>query len=120
MTEASCKGARGTGGSSASAEESQAVVKATRGAKNASGALQYPRQNRFRVDQETYRRKVVVINRKIKCFMRSIDAKIVDFGRRCFTPQRVGDGVHFTLGGQNNLCQTLNNMIRAFVHRSSL
>ena len=28
----------------------------------------YPRQNRFRVDQETYRRKVVVINRKIKRF----------------------------------------------------
>ena len=80
----------------------------------------YPRQNRFRVDQETYRRKVVVINHKIKRFTRSIDAKIVDLGRRCFTLQRVGDGVHFTLGGQNNLCRTLNNVIRAFVHRSSL
>ena len=80
----------------------------------------YPRQTRFRVDQETYRRKVVVINCKIKRFKRSIDAKIVDLGRRCFTLQRVGDGVHFTLGGQNNLCRTLNDMIRAFVHRSSL
>ena len=80
----------------------------------------YPRQNRFRVDQETYRRKVVVINRKIKRFTRSIYAKIVDLGRRCLTLQRVGDGVHFTLGGQNNLCRTLNNVIRAFVHRSSL
>ena len=80
----------------------------------------YPRQNRFRVDQETYRMKVVVINRKIKCFTRSINTKIVDLGRRCFTLQRVGDGVHFTLGGQNNLCRTLNNVIRAFVHRSSL
>ena len=36
----------------------------------------YPRQNRFRVDQETYRRKVVLINRKIKRFTRSIDAKL--------------------------------------------
>ena len=80
----------------------------------------YHRQNRFRVDQETYRRKVVVINRKIKRFTRSIDAKIVDLGRRYFTFQRVGDGVHFTLGGQNNLYRTLNNVIRAFVHRSSL
>ena len=58
----------------------------------------YPRQNRFRVDQETYRCKVVVINRKIKRFMRSIDAKIVDLGKRCFTLQRVGDGLQFTLG----------------------
>ena len=59
----------------------------------------YPRQNRFRVDQETYRRKVVVINCRIKRFTRSIDAKIIDLGRRCFTLQRVGDGVHFKLGG---------------------
>ena len=79
----------------------------------------YPRQNRFRVDQETYRRKVVIINRKIKRFTRSIDTKIVDLGKRCFTLQRVGDGVHFTVGGQNSLCRTLNNVIRAFVHRSS-
>ena len=79
----------------------------------------YPRQNRFRVDQETYRRKVIVINRKIKRFTRSINAKIVDLGRRCFTLQRVRDGVHFTLGGQNNLCRMLNNVIRAYVHRSS-
>ena len=79
----------------------------------------YPRQNRFRVDQETYRRKVVVINRKIKRFTRSIDTKIIDLGRRCFMLQRVGDGVDFTVGGQNNLCRTLNNVIRAFVHRSS-
>ena len=79
----------------------------------------YPRQNRFRVDQETYRRKVVIINRKIKSFTRSIDTKIVDLGKRCFTLQRVGDGVHFTVGGQNSLCRTLNNVIRAFVHRSS-
>ena len=28
----------------------------------------YPRQNRFRVDQEAYRCEVIVINRKIKCF----------------------------------------------------
>ena len=79
----------------------------------------YPRQNRIRVDQETYRRKVIVINRKIKRFTRSIDTQIVDLGRRCFTLQRVRDGVHFTLGGQNNLCRIINNVIRAFVHRSS-
>ena len=58
----------------------------------------YPRQNRFRLDQETYRCKVVIINRKIKRFTRSTDAKIVDLERRCFTLQRIGDGVHFTLG----------------------
>ena len=79
----------------------------------------YPRQNRFRVDQETYRRKVVTINRKIKRFTRSIDTKIIDLGRRCYTLQRVGDGVHFTVGGQNSLCRTLNNVISAYIHRSS-
>ena len=79
----------------------------------------YPRQNKFRVGQETYRRKAVLINRKIKCFARGIDAKIVDLGRRCFTLHRVRDGVHLTIGGQNDLCRILNNVIRAFVHRSS-
>ena len=79
----------------------------------------YPRQNGFRVDQETYRHKIVLINRKIKRFTRGIDAKIVDLGRRCFTLQRVSDGVHFTIGGQNDLCWILNNVVRAFVHRNS-
>ena len=79
----------------------------------------YPYYNRFRVDQETYRRKVVTINRKIKRFTRSTDSKIIDLGRRCFTLQRQGDGVHFTVGGQNSFCHTLNKVIRAYVHRSS-
>ena len=35
----------------------------------------YPRQNRFRVDQETYRRKVVLINHRIKRFARGIDCQ---------------------------------------------
>ena len=60
----------------------------------------YPYHNRFRVNQETYRCKVVTIRRKIKRFTRSIDTKIIDLGRRCFTLQRQGDGVHFTVGGR--------------------
>ena len=79
----------------------------------------YPRHNRFGVNQETYRHKVMLINRKIKRFTRGIDAKIVDLGRRCFTLQRVRDGVHFTVAGQNDLCRRLNCVIRAFVLRSS-
>ena len=79
----------------------------------------YPRQNRFRVDQETYQRKIVTINCKIKRFTRSINTKIIDLGRRCYTLQRVGDGVHFTVGGQNSLCRTLNNVISTYIHRSS-
>ena len=79
----------------------------------------YPYYNRFRVDQETYRRKVVMINRKIKRFKRSIDTKIIDFGRRCFMLQRQSDGVHFTVGGQNSFCHTINKVISAYVHRSS-
>ena len=79
----------------------------------------YPYYNRFRVDQEMYRRKVVTISRKIKRFTRSIDSKIIDLGRRCFTLQRVRDGVHFTVGGQNSFCHTRNKVIRAYVHRSS-
>ena len=79
----------------------------------------YPCYNRFRVDQETYRRKVVTINRKIKRFKRSIDTKIIDLGRRCYTLQRVRDGVHFTVGGQNSFCHTLNKVISAYVHHSS-
>ena len=67
----------------------------------------------------TKRRKVVTINRKIKHFRRSIDSKIIDLGRRCLTLQGVGDGVHFTVGGQNSFCHTLNKVIRAYVHRSS-
>ena len=79
----------------------------------------YPRHNRFVVNQETYRHKVMLINRKIKRFTRGIDAKIVDLGQRCFTLQRVRDGVHFTVVGQNDLCWRLNSVIRAFVLRSS-
>ena len=79
----------------------------------------YPYYNRFRVDQEMYRCKVVTINRKINCFTQSIDSKIIDLGRRCFTLQRVGDGVHFNVGGQNDFCHTLNKVIRTYVHRSS-
>ena len=79
----------------------------------------YPRHNRFGVNQETHSHKAMSINRKIKRFTRGIDAKIVDLGRRCFTLQRVRDGVHFTIGGQNDLCQRLNSVIRAFVLRSS-
>ena len=40
----------------------------------------YPRHNRFGVIQETYRHKVMLINRKIKRFTRGINAKIVDLG----------------------------------------
>ena len=64
----------------------------------------YPRYNRFRIDQETYRRKVVTINCKIKHFTRSIDTKIIDLGRRCYTLQRVRDGIHLAVGGQNSFC----------------
>ena len=59
------------------------------------------------------------INRKIKRFTRGIDAKIIDLGQRCFTLQRVRDGVHFSVAGQNDLCRRLNCVIRAFVARSS-
>ena len=79
----------------------------------------YPYDNRFRIDQETYQRKVVTINRKIKRFTRSIDCKILDLGRRCFTLQRVRDRVHFTVGAQNSFCNTINRVIKAYVHRSS-
>ena len=79
----------------------------------------YPYYNRFRVNQETYRRKVVTINRKIKRFTQSIDTKIIDLGRRCFTLQRQGDGVHFTVGDQNSFCHTINKVISAYAHHSS-
>ena len=79
----------------------------------------YPYYNRFKVDQEMYRHKVVTINHKIKRFTRSINTKIIDLGRRCFTLQRQCDGVHFTVGGQNSFCHTINKVIRAYVHRSS-
>ena len=58
----------------------------------------YPRQNRFRVDQETYRCKVVVINRKIKRFTRSIDAKIVDLAKVLHTSKSRGQGSLYTRG----------------------
>ena len=60
----------------------------------------YPHYNRFRIDQETYQRKVVTINRKIKRFTRSIDCKILDLGRRCFTLHRVRDGFISQLGAK--------------------
>ena len=59
----------------------------------------YPLDNRFRVDQQIYRRKVVTINRKIKRFTRGIGCKNLDLGKRCYTLQRVQDGVHFTPQG---------------------
>ena len=79
----------------------------------------HPHSIRFRVDQETYRRKAVTINRKIKCFTRSIDTKIIDLSKRCFTLQRQSDRVHFTEGGQSSFCHTINKVINAYVLRSS-
>ena len=81
----------------------------------------YPCYNRFRVIKRRIdvNCKVVTINRKIKRFTRSIDTKIIDLGRRCFTLQRGRDGVHFTVGVQNSFCHTLNKVISAYAHRSS-
>ena len=76
----------------------------------------YPRHNRFGVDQQTYRRKVVTINRKIRRFAKAINAKIVDLGRRDLTINHVGDGVHFSPVGVRYLCHILHRVVTAYLH----
>ena len=78
----------------------------------------YPVDNRFRVDQQTYRHKVVTISRKIKGFTRSIGCKNLYLGKRCFTLQRVDDGVHFTPRGCRSFCFHINRVIRAYLQES--
>ena len=79
----------------------------------------YPLDNRFRVDQQTYRGKVVTINRKIKRFTRSIRCKNLDLGKRCFTLHyRVQDGVHFMPRGRDSFCFHISRVIRAYLQES--
>ena len=75
----------------------------------------YPRHNRFGVDQQTYRRKVVTINRKIRRFTKAINARFVDLGRREFTINHVSDGVHFSPLGQTYLCRLINRVVAAYL-----
>ena len=78
----------------------------------------YLLDNRYRVDQPTYRRKVVTINCKIKRFTRGIWCKNLDLGKRCFTLQRVQDGVHFTPRGRDSFCFHISRVIRACLQES--
>ena len=77
----------------------------------------YPSENRFGIIQREYRRKANVVNRRIKRFMRSVEAKILDLGRRCFTLQRGRDGVHFNSSGQITFQYHIHRVISAFVQR---
>ena len=78
----------------------------------------YPLDNRFRVDQQTYRRKVVTINHKIKRFTRGLGCKNLGLGKRCFTLQRVQDGVHFMPRGRDSFCFHISRVIRAYLQES--
>ena len=76
----------------------------------------YPSNNRFGVTQESYRRKVVTINRKIKRFTRSLGCRNLDLCKHRFTTRRLGDGVHLDQGGIVYFCQQISNVIRAYLH----
>ena len=55
----------------------------------------YPADNRFRVDTETFRGKVMKINRKIRRFVISIQCKYLDMGKTVFTLNRMTNDIHF-------------------------
>ena len=77
----------------------------------------YPLGNRFGIDQETFRRKVVTINRKIKRFTRGIGCKNLDLGKRCFTLQQCNDGVHLTPAGRDTFRFQISRVVRAYLQQ---
>ena len=60
----------------------------------------YHADNRFRVDRETYRCKVIKINPKIRCFISNLGHRYLDLGKTDFTYNWTRDGVHFNTFAQ--------------------
>ena len=71
----------------------------------------YPTENRFGVDLETFRRKAIKINRKIRRFVNCVKCRYLDIGKTAFTFNKVTDGVHFNTDGkikfQNNIARVI-------------
>ena len=72
----------------------------------------YPPGNRIGVDLETFRHKVIKINRKIQRFVNCIKSKYLDMGKTGFTLNRTTDGVHFNADGRVRFHNNLVSVIR--------
>ena len=63
----------------------------------------YHSDNRFGADRETFQRKVIKINPKIRRFLSNLGHRYLDLGKTDFTYNRTRDGVHFNSFAQAKL-----------------
>ena len=77
----------------------------------------YPADNRFGVDTETFRRKVIKINRKIRRFMASIQCRYLDMGKTAFTLNKTTDSVHLNNNGRVKFHDNLVRVIKAVYYK---
>ena len=73
----------------------------------------YPTGNRFGVDIETFRCKVIKINRKIRRFMNSVKCRYLDMGKTAFTLNKAIDGVNFNSNSRAKFHDNLVRVIKA-------
>ena len=77
----------------------------------------YDPDNRFRVDRQTYRNKVIKINPEIRHFISKLGHRYLDLGKTAFTHNWTRDGVHFNSLAQAKFCQYINREVRQFLRR---
>ena len=77
----------------------------------------YDPDNRFGVDRQTYRSKVIRINPKIRRFISKLGHRYLDPGKTAFTRNRTRDGVHFNSLAQAKFCQYINREVRQYLSR---
>ena len=77
----------------------------------------YDPDNRFGVDRQTYRSKVIKINPKIRRFISKLGHRYLDLGKTAFTHNRTRDGVHFNSLAQAKFCQYINREVRQYLRR---
>ena len=77
----------------------------------------YDVDNRFGVDRQTYRTKVIRINPKTRHFISNLGHRYLDLGKTAFTHNRTTDRVHFNSLAQAKFCQYINREIRHYLRR---
>ena len=77
----------------------------------------YHTDNRFGADRETYRRKAIKINLKIRRFLTKLGHRYLDLGKTDFTYNRTRDGVHFNSCAQGKFCNYVVREVRHITNR---
>ena len=77
----------------------------------------YHVDNRFGADKDTFRRKVIKINPKIRRFVSNLGHHYLDLGKTDFTYNRTRDGVHFNSFDQAKFCKYISREVQRIINR---